>query len=585
MRHQVFVRLAKIVFVLFIFFTVTFLLFTKSHNYLGIRAKKIGNEWVIKKIHSGGAASYSSLQVGDHIVMIDNVSPEESPALTKWLIVDGVESIKISREGESQVITFSKQQTFFFKQVVFTFLAFICLNILFILPTLLTTSKIYRMFFLFVVLLAFSLISVIPSSLGNNVARGMIILVVSFFPYFLLKFSDYGKNNVFKNNLFTKIVSLIGLVNIVLLLVNLVGIRNYWLSEYLALGIFYIFGLILLVFVLANLVLPNNFPSNNTQSQVNLSLITVLSFVPLFFFYFLPYNNAPFYLVVLFILFPLVAIIHLLVINRLIKHRKKINIARLTFFMTLASGGIIWLLLELGSYIPTIYLAIYTVILLYALFPLISELLLLISQPKEGTNGIQTFIAVEEERENIAMYIHDTIIQEVILEMSQLDETDTIRTKTVQSIFEEIIYELRELCTEIYPLMIQELGFENTLRTTLNFIQQKYPVTIIMEINYDVELFPLPIKNFLLRTIRECVNNSIKHGLATVIEIQMSFADNTFLLTVWDDGELKTQEKTFENHFGLKSINEKVKMLNGKTTLTRELSRTKFQLELPREAE
>jgi two-component system secretion system sensor histidine kinase SalK len=583
-KNHFWLKTMRMVLLLFVLISLFFIFSVKNRMYLGIRAKKVGSEWVVKKIHAGGAAHQTQLKKGDVITQIDHQPPDKNAILTKWLIVEAASEIKIFRENKKLTFTFSGKNNILGKQLLFTFIAFICLSILFVLPTFLHSSTTYRLFFLFVAALSFSLISVIPSSIGNDLARVIIILVVTFLPLFYFNFSKFGKGYSHRIKRITNIIIMICKVNIVILILTLCGIGNYWFSEYLAIGVIYVFGLLLIALVLSTLLFITD--EKITLTQVNFPLITILSFIPFFGFYLLPsQSNAPFYLVILFFLLPLAAIIHLLIIHRLIKNKKKADPTILTIFVAIGAGGIVYLFIELGKYIATIYLVLFAIALFYALLPLVFESLLVINKKRSGAKGIQTFIVAEEERENISAYIHDTIIQEVIFEMNHLEQKDTVGKQEIKAVFDEVIYGLRELCTEIYPLMIQEVGIENTLKTTINSIQQKYPVIIELAVDPKIEQLSSRIKNFLLRTIRETIINSIKHGESTRIEITFVHLEDKFILTVFDNGGLANQLEMKENHFGIHLINEKVKMIGGLVSLTKEANGTRFQLELPSDFE
>lgn len=582
MREKSLLKTNGIILLLFVLVSSFFILNIKDHTYLGIRVKKNDDEWVIKKVQPGGAASSMSLKSGDTITSIENRKPDANMTLTKWLIVESVSEMQIVRNGKKHEVTFSNENNVLNKQLLFTGIGLICLSILFLLPTFSGVTKTYRLFSLFVTSLSFSLVSVVPSSMGIDFARVIIVSVVSMFPLFFLKFSDFGKGYLRKVKKISVVISFISIINFICLFSIMLGFGSYFISEYLAIGIFYVFGLLLIVLVISDLVLKTDLSENITLSQVNLPLITILSFVPLFFFYLFPTrNNAPFHLVILFIFLPLAAITHLLFINRLIKSKRKMKPIILSLFIAISAGIIICLLVELGKYISTIYLALFTAMLVFAILPLLTESLSLINRKKTGAEGIQLFVAVEEERENISLYIHDTIIQEIIFEMSRFEQKENIVTEEVKQVFEEIIYGLRELCTEIYPLMIQEVGIENTLKTTINSIQRKYPVIIDLSIDPRIETISLKVKNFILRTVRETITNSIKHGKATEIEISIVLSNEKYILTVYDNGTLGAQLDNSDNHFGIHLINEKIKMIDGSVSLTKEFDKTKFQLKLP----
>ena len=585
MKNNIWFKTTVLLFILIAFISTFFFITIKGQSYLGIRVEKEQNEWVIKKIQNGGVASHTDLKKGDRLIAIDSKTPDTNDTLNQWLIIENASQIEISRNSQHRIIMFSNKDNISGKQLIFTLIALVFLSILFILPTFVSSSLTYRLFYLFVVTLSLSLISVIPSSMGIDLARIIIISVITLFPLFFLKFSSYGKINTDKSKIFVSIINFFCMINFFIMIINYTfHLQNYWLSEYLAVGIFYVFGISLIILSASNLILTSKTDKNTILTQVNLPLITILSFVPLFFFYILPNNhNAPFYLVILFILLPLAAIIHLLLINRLIKYNTKMRPLLLSGFMAGSAGIIISLLIELGKYIPNIYLTIFTATLIYALLPLLSESFSLLNKKQNDIgSGIQLFLAVEEERENISLYIHDTIIQDVIFEMNKFENKKTITSHEMKMVFDEIIYGLRELCTEIYPLMIQEIGLKNTLKTTINAIQRKYPVIIDIDVDSEIELLSLKVKNFLLRTIRERITNSIKHGKASKIKISLTSIENKFTLTVIDNGFFVDSPKTTDNHFGIHLIQKKIKMIGGMALLTYDSGKTKFQLELPK---
>lgn len=93
MRDRLLVKAKGIILILFIFSI-------KNHSYLGIRVKKNGNEWVIKKVQPGGTENTMNLKNGDRIITIDNQKTEDNSTLEKWLIVESVSEMEIVRNGK-----------------------------------------------------------------------------------------------------------------------------------------------------------------------------------------------------------------------------------------------------------------------------------------------------------------------------------------------------------------------------------------------------------------------------------------------------------------------------------------------------
>lgn len=100
-------------------------------------------------------------------------------------------------------------------------------------------------------------------------------------------------------------------------------------------------------------------------------------------------------------------------------------------------------------------------------------------------DGQNIFSAVEMEREDISIAIHDTIIQDVIYHKKQIESTDTVDKYEILNTLDDVIFELRELCSNIYPLMIKELGLKNAILELVDKFQKEEPVLIECEITFN----------------------------------------------------------------------------------------------------
>ncbi|MFD1901179.1 sensor histidine kinase [Enterococcus termitis] len=152
-------------------------------------------------------------------------------------------------------------------------------------------------------------------------------------------------------------------------------------------------------------------------------------------------------------------------------------------------------------------------------------------------------MAVEDERENISTFIHDTVIQDVIYLMKTAEEKEeNISKETIIQELDELIFHLRELCSDIYPLMIQEMGLTNTIASMIDQTVKQHTVNISYTIDKKVENFPVKINNFILRSLKEFINNSILHGKADEITLTISYKENNCFFEVVDNGNY-TQKK------------------------------------------
>lgn len=547
-----------------------FYLYLKNSTYVGIRVNKIQNEWQVKRIEPDGIANNYDVLKGDVVKRVNGDVANSNNSLKKWLIVDNVHSITLERNNKKKEIIFSKNSTLIMRK----YIAFFSIGILgflflfhFIKKQNVGRSSWY--FYSLLILIVFSLSAVVPSSLGESLGRIMIVLFISLFPFYIESFlctTRYDMNN--KKSKLIKIILLIALFNLLLsALMVFIGLP-YIFAEYLAQGIFFVFMILLLLVLYKNLFLRRN--NNKNDSKVDLCIISILSFSPLLLCYIFPIKwKVPFYLVIPFTVLPVLAILHSLILSKLISYRLRISNKSVYCIITILLSCIIGMDLLISKYIPNFILIIYTFLLIYSLLPYIEETLLTMRKHSVHTNSISLFSAVENERENISMYIHDSIIQDVIYSIRKIDSSsELVPKKEVIYVLKEVVFYLRELCSDIYPLMIQEIGLKNTLIGILNELQRKHPVTIHLDIKIDEMKFVPQKNNFILRSIRELVNNSILHGNATDITVSIFGRKDTCCILVKDNGDFKTKKDNYKSHFGLNIIEEKLKLLNGELTIS-----------------
>lgn len=543
-----------------------FLLLLEHGSYIGISARKDENGWVIKKIQANGAANSSGLEIGDKIEKVDGFPVTDNKELNRWLIVEQADSITVSRYGKVHEITFVENNLNFEAFCIFFSISFVYLLFLIGLSRNQLTNKISKQFFQFSVMFIFTLLAVVPSSMGNYLGRLIIILSISAFSGYVYTFLNKSTLvNIFKVKII-QVIMLIGIFNFILIsLAYFIQLPDF-LTEYLSTGIFYVLGFILSSFFASELLRSLFFGTEKKEgTQVNLSLICLLSFVPLFIFYILPTGwIAPFYLVVLFAVLPVFGIVHLLILSRFLRYNYRMNQSILYFLLAFILSITIMVISLLGQYVPLPVLMPYVFFLIYSFFPLIGEMILTVKRKKEYSDPVALFVAVEDERENISTFIHDTVIQDAIYLMKTIEENEgnVSKERFIQEL-DELIFNLRELCSDIYPLMIKEMGLTNTIVSMIEQTMKKYSVNISYTIDKGVENFSIKVNNFILRSLKEFINNSILHGKATEITLKMSCKEDICIFEVIDNGSYVHKKSDDQVHFGLELIREKLLLLGG----------------------
>lgn len=542
-----------------------YFLIIKDCTYIGIRVQKQGQDWLIKNIQDDGSAKETILEVGDKILAIDGETSAENGLMNKWLIVEQAERITVLHDGIVEEIFFTKNKSGMQKHIIFSLIGLLGFCFLFYYVKKQNSGYSGEIFYYFIILVIFSLVSIVPSSMGVFFGRLIIVLFVSSCPFFLdLFLKTYKISGMYERSKFYILELGIIFINIALCILILFIRMPYILLEYLAQGIFGVWGVLLIAVFIKNR-WQGQENENIRVSHINLSLISIFSFLPLFLFYVFPIQwKAPFFLLIPFALLPTVGVFHSLIISKLIAHRYKLSKNHLYLALAGLFTFIIVITSLLSKYIPIYILAIYCFCLITSLMPFLEEVLFVMKRKIEQINSLQLFSAVEEERENISIFIHDTVIQDAIYSMKRIETMDEVLDKQeMLQILDEIVFCLRELCSDIYPLMIQEMGLRNALLAVISQMEKKHPVSIQNNIETGELKFSSKKSNFILRSIKELINNSILHGNATHILLTITNDDKYCFFSVSDNGKFVNDNILRTSHFGLNVIKEKLLLLNG----------------------
>lgn len=571
--------ISSVLFIIYLILVIYFFLFTAQTPYLGIRAHLTDEGWVVKRIYNGGLAAEKDIRENDQLIEINSSPPENDKILTNWLIVEQADSVTVNRGNKTYIFYFSSKTTY---DLAFVILVQLSLLVLFFLLSfyrkqLLTKRS--EIFYLCIASFTFLLLSTYPSSMGNSLGRLIFISCMSSFPTYFEIFNMMNNARKNKKKIPFSIAFLI--FNCLLGSYAMFFPLPYYLAEYLTTGIFKVWGFIMILQFLSNSVVLSKKKKQDTTTEINIILIFILSITPLLFLYILPNGwNAPYYLAIVFILLPLVSIFHRLTIDRLLKFCYKVSPIIIYLTISTILSLIIILTIALLNYVPMIYLLAYLFLLLFSLLPLFEDFFHLANTYRKPLNSLTLFSAVESERESISTFIHDKIIQDTIHLLRSLESYDTDSSKEVVSQhLDELIYDLRELCTDIYPLLLQEIGLEKTLVSVIDQIQKKHPV--IIQFTYDklIHSESPQMNNFILRSLKEIINNSILHGKATELILTNYIHEKMIVFEIIDNGIFDNTPVSKGQHFGLNVIREKLLLLSGELIV--EQSPTTIKLKIP----
>jgi signal transduction histidine kinase len=187
----------------------------------------------------------------------------------------------------------------------------------------------------------------------------------------------------------------------------------------------------------------------------------------------------------------------------------------------------------------------------------------------------------DAERRRIGQDLHDGLGQHLTgvaflskalqqrLAAKSLPETaDAIK---IVGLVSESIGQSRALAKGLSPVGLEDGGLAGALSQLAASTSDVFGIRCNSQCEDGVELTNLAVATHLYRIAQEAVNNAIRHGKATQIEIVLEFTDHRLRLSILDNGSGMTP-KIDGSGMGLQIMGFRAKMMNGKLDVQRQLS-------------
>ena len=183
----------------------------------------------------------------------------------------------------------------------------------------------------------------------------------------------------------------------------------------------------------------------------------------------------------------------------------------------------------------------------------------------------------EDERTTISRDIHDGPLQDVTALIQRIHlarrqdntEEETARELDLaEKIAMATVKEMRALCDFLNPPWL-ELGLEQSLTELTERLTTQYSVRIFLDIDEDMDLTDAVTLAFF-RVVQESVTNSVRHGEAKNIWIDVKRNESGIELNIQDDGngfelhESGTAALRVEGHRGLSNMEDRMALVGGR---------------------
>jgi signal transduction histidine kinase len=189
-----------------------------------------------------------------------------------------------------------------------------------------------------------------------------------------------------------------------------------------------------------------------------------------------------------------------------------------------------------------------------------------------------SLIAAESERKYIARELHDDLGQQVALLLSKLDMTAQDRRLSparmrarlleTQNGLQQLAMAIHNLSHRLYPARLRLLGLEPTLRALCSEVSAGTGARVY----FHADGFPIEVSEdtalSLFRVAQESLQNALRHGAASRIDVLLAGTHSQLTLRVVDNGKGFGAGAAQPVGMGLLTMRERVEMLGGRLAVT-----------------
>lgn len=205
--------------------------------------------------------------------------------------------------------------------------------------------------------------------------------------------------------------------------------------------------------------------------------------------------------------------------------------------------------------------------------------------------------ALEEERQQIALTLHDDTGQSLTLLIINLESLETQLPSDEKLLLDKIgetrqlaqnsLSNLRQIVYGLRPSILDDLGLIPAIRWYARTNLEKAGIMVEIDANGDLESLAPQLNASLFRIAQEAINNILRHSEAKNVEINFAQVEGRIVVEVADDGQgfdpSSVKEKALQlHHIGLLGMQERAELIGGSTEVISEPgSGTKIVISVP----
>jgi two-component system sensor histidine kinase DegS len=198
-----------------------------------------------------------------------------------------------------------------------------------------------------------------------------------------------------------------------------------------------------------------------------------------------------------------------------------------------------------------------------------------ISHSSSTTHTVEMMIQGQEaERQHLSRQMHDGPAQalsnfilqtEIAMRLFELDqEKARNELEDLKVTASKTFRQVRDFIFELRPMMLDDLGLVPTLKRYVDAYKSQSGLDIRLLVTGKERRLEPYQEVMVFRAIQELLYNTVRHGQASIVKVQLDMGENDIKVSVDDDGKGFEVEGLNERPgIGLKVICDRVDMLGG----------------------
>src|SRR5438876_8446099 len=132
----------------------------------------------------------------------------------------------------------------------------------------------------------------------------------------------------------------------------------------------------------------------------------------------------------------------------------------------------------------------------------------------------------------------------------------------------QALSQTRNLARGLFPVELESTGLCTALRELATTVEGMYTVSCKVNCDEAVKISDRSVQTHLFRLAQEAVNNSVKHGKAKNIQINLQKTDEKCVLSISDDGKgFPPEEQIKLKGLGLRIMNFRAQKIGGELNI------------------